>query len=203
MLGKYVVSTLVGAALPLFSGLCACYSPNYGNGDFVCGEGGACPPGYECSSSNNRCYRKGKLPSDAARPDGVNPDAAGADATRPDGSGIDGVGPPDGAGPDGAGIDGAGIDGSLPDAAGPDAMPDARSDASPGFDGGPGTIKALQAAGGGGAAGTTAKPTVSKTVVTVGQSVTGRVSSPGGVAGKPSRADLGLLPAATSEESVK
>jgi hypothetical protein len=53
-----------------------CFSPNYGNGEVACGPAPdyACPPGYTCNPTDNRCYQGGPFP-DAAVPDAGVPDA--------------------------------------------------------------------------------------------------------------------------------
>ncbi len=34
-----------------------CFTPDLGDGQVACGTGGACPPGYVCRTSDQRCWR--------------------------------------------------------------------------------------------------------------------------------------------------
>lgn len=73
---------LGGLLLGLGAG--GCYKPGIGEGDLICGPGGACPSGFKCLT-DNRCYRNLSTPvtgGDAAvevKPGGTPDLAAGGD----------------------------------------------------------------------------------------------------------------------------
>lgn len=54
--------------------LAGCYAPNYGNGELACAADGTCPAGLTCNETDNRCYKPGSGPTDAAVAD-APPDA--------------------------------------------------------------------------------------------------------------------------------
>jgi hypothetical protein len=96
----------------------ACYETPKPNCAFLCGEGGACPEGYQCSAEDDRCHLV--LPGGglAVCEMPLPPDAARADA------------PVDGA-IDAPGLDAGPPDVSVPDVSTPDVMP-GPPDAMPG-----------------------------------------------------------------------
>lgn len=74
--------------LPALLLLTGCFSPDLGDGQVVCGAGGACPPDYVCRS-DGRCWHDagdggGGRPDLAAGPDlaGGVPGGCGSDGTR-------------------------------------------------------------------------------------------------------------------------
>jgi hypothetical protein len=89
-------------AAVLLLALAGCYKPGIGEGDFVCGPGGACPSGFKCLG-DNRCYRGSQTP-DAAGAGGTAGTGGTAGAANTGGTGAGGTsGGPDTAPP----VDGA------------------------------------------------------------------------------------------------
>jgi len=97
-----------------------CFSPNYGDMAFACGQEEACPSGYSCKA-DGRCYRSGG-PTGGADAAPIDGPVDGIDAAVADGSPNDGPSDPDsGAAKDGSPADGSPADGSPSDAADSDA----------------------------------------------------------------------------------
>ena len=46
--------------------LAGCYETPKPACAFLCGSGGECPDGYQCSTDDNRCHRLAELPHDSS-----------------------------------------------------------------------------------------------------------------------------------------